>query len=52
MFNIFNHQGITNQNNPEIPLTPDRMAKIKNSGRVVVVHAFNPSTQEAEVGDF
>jgi hypothetical protein len=30
MFNILNHQGNANQNNPEIP--PVRMAKIKNSG--------------------
>jgi hypothetical protein len=28
----FNHQGNANQNNPEIHLTPVRMAKIKNSG--------------------
>ena len=32
MFNILNHQGNANQNNPEIPPTPVRMAKIKNSG--------------------
>jgi hypothetical protein len=31
MFNILNHQGNANQNNPEIYLTPVRMAKIKNS---------------------
>jgi hypothetical protein len=33
MFNILNHQGNANQNNPEIPPeTPVRIAKIKNSG--------------------
>jgi hypothetical protein len=32
MFNILNQQGNANQNNLEIPLTPVRMAKIKNSG--------------------
>jgi hypothetical protein len=32
MFNILNHQGNANQNNPEFHLTPVRMAKIKNSG--------------------
>jgi hypothetical protein len=29
MFNIHNHQGNENQNNPEIHLTPFRMAKIE-----------------------
>jgi hypothetical protein len=32
MFNILNHQGNANQNNPVIPLTQVRMTKIKNSG--------------------
>jgi hypothetical protein len=29
MFNILNHQGNANQNNPEFHLTPVRIAKIK-----------------------
>jgi len=32
MFKILSHQGIANQNNPEIHLTSVRIAKIKNSG--------------------
>jgi hypothetical protein len=32
MFNILNHQGNANQNNPEIPPHSSRMAMIKNSG--------------------
>jgi len=32
MFKILSHQGNANQNNPEIHLTPIRIAKIKNSG--------------------
>jgi hypothetical protein len=32
MFNILNHQGNANQNNPEIPTHPVRMDKIKKSG--------------------
>jgi hypothetical protein len=32
MFNILNHQGNANQNNPDIPLIPVRKTKIKNSG--------------------
>lgn len=32
--NILNHQGNVNRNDPEIPLTPIRMAKIRiSSGR-------------------
>jgi hypothetical protein len=32
MFNILSHPGNANQNNPEIYLIPDIMAKIKASG--------------------
>jgi hypothetical protein len=31
MFNILNHQGNTNQNNPKFHITPFKMAKIKTS---------------------
>jgi hypothetical protein len=31
MFNILSHQGNANRNDPEIPPTPIRMAKIKTS---------------------
>jgi hypothetical protein len=32
MFNVLNHQGNANQSNPEFPLPPIRMAKVKISG--------------------
>ena len=32
-------------------MTPNKLLKEK-PGRAVVVHAFNPSTWEAEVGEF
>jgi hypothetical protein len=32
MFNILNHQGNANSNNPHFHLTPIRMTNIKNSG--------------------
>ena len=34
MFNILNHQGNANENNPEIPPHTARMANIKNSGDI------------------